>query len=748
MTGLRASMLGTVSGVLILQASPLHAAGPPQSAQQLAQQPAQPPAAPSAPSAAAPSRVRLVPGGDMVLDDLQVTARRLDAARLSIQPSLGATRTDFSRAAIETIPQGDNAGLNQVLQRAPGVVQDAFGNVFIRGDHRNVQYRINGVQLPEGLAGFASTLQTRFANSVSLITGALPAQYGFRTAGVVDIQTKTGINSPGATVSLYGGSRGLMQPSFEYGGRSGPVDYFFTGEYLRSDIGIENPTSSFNARNDGTQQGRGFAYVSGILDDTTRLTAMTGTSFGEFRIPTRGNQVPGLGLTVNGVSDFDSGTLKQRQTEFQQFGIVSLQKQTGAVDLQASLFTRYNSLRYSPDPLGDLLFNGNAQSARRQITSTGFQTDASWRVNEFHTLRGGILAQVERTTSSASNSVLPVDGFGVQTGDQPLSIGDKNARTGAFYGIYLQDEWRIRPSLTINYGLRGDIVDEYAHEAQLSPRVNVVYKPFEGTTLHAGYARYFNPPPFELVGNATLGRVLGTTAQPAVLRNDPVKSERSHYFDAGIQQVVIPGLTLGVNAFYKRATNLIDEGQFGSPVLLTAFNYARGDVTGVEFSGTYERGPLSLFGNLTISRAIGKRIVSSQFNFSQDDLDYISQHYVKQDHDQRFTGSAGAAYTLMQGQATPLRLSADFLLGSGLRSSSSDIPNGRALGGYYTVNLSAVQRLDPSVLGGRGRGTELRVDVINLLDRKYPIRDGSGLGVGNPQYGLRRAILGGVAQRF
>ena len=696
--------------------------------------------------AADPPAVRL--GGELELGDIEVTARRLDAAQLGIQPSLGATRTDFGRTAIETVPQGDNAGLNQVLQRAPGVVQDAFGNVFIRGDHRNVQYRINGVQLPEGLAGFANTLQTRFANQVSLITGALPAQYGFRTAGVVDIQTKTGINSPGATVSLYGGSRGTVQPSFEVGGRSGPVDYFFTGEYLRSNIGIENPTSRFNARNDGTQQGRGFAYVSGILDDTTRLTAMTGSSFGEFRIPTRGGQAPGLGLAVNGVTGFDSSTLKQRQTEFQQFGVLSLQKQTGTADVQASLFSRYNSLRYSPDPLGDLLFNGNAQAARRQITSTGFQTDASWRVSDTHTLRAGILAQVERTTSNATNSVLPVDGFGVQTGDQPLSIGDKNARTGAFYGIYLQDEWRVLPRVTLNYGLRGDIVDEYTHEAQLSPRVNVVYKPFEGTTLHAGYARYFNPPPFELVSNATLGRVQGTTAQPAVQQNDPVRSERSHYFDVGIQQIVLPGLTLGLDGFYKRATNLIDEGQFGSPVLLTAFNYARGDVTGVEFSGTYEREPLSVFGNLTISRAIARGIVSSQFNFSRADLDYIGQHYIKQDHDQRFTGSAGVAYTLMQDQATPLRLSADFLLGSGLRSSSSDIPNGRALGGYYTVNLSAVQKLDPAVLGGCGRGTELRVDVINVLDRKYPIRDGSGLGVGNPQYGLRRAILAGVAQRF
>ena len=709
---------------------------------------------PALAQAPAVAGVRVDPGigalaqDSLMLPDVEIVARRLDAARLSIQPSLGATRTDFSRQAIETIPQGDNARLNDVLLRAPGVVQDAFGNVFIRGDHRNVQYRINGVQLPEGLAGFAAALGGRFANTVSLLTGALPAQYGFRTAGVVDIQTKTGINSPGLTISLYGGSRGVAQPSFEYGGRNGPVDYFVTGDYLHTNIGIENPTSRFNARNDESNQARGFAYVSGIVDDTTRITLMTGSSFGEFRVPTQGGRSPTLGLSVNGVTDFNSSALRQRQREYQQFAIISLQKHTDTVDLQTSVYTRNNVLHYAPDPLGDLLYNGNAQTARRQITSTGLQTDASWRVNEAHTLRAGFLAQIERTSSRAVNSVLPVDEFGSQTSDQPVSILDKSARTGGFYGIYLQDEWRVAPKLTINYGLRGDVVDEYTHEAQLSPRVNVVYKPQDSTTLHAGYSRYFSPPPFELVGNTTLAAVQGTTAQPSVQQNDTVKAERSHYFDAGIQQVVAPGLTIGADAFYKRARNLIDEGQFGSPILLTAFNYGRGDVTGIEFSGTYENGPLSLFGNLTISRAIGRSIVSSQFNFSQADLDYIAKHYVHQDHDQRFTGSAGAAYTLMHGRATPLRLSTDLLVGSGLRSSNGDIPNGRALGGYYTVNLSAVQKLDPSVMGGRGRGTELRLDVINLLDRKYVLRDGSGLGVGNPQYGLRRAILAGVSQKF
>ena len=160
--------------------------------------------------------------------DLDVVARRLDVARQQIQPSLGASTYNFSPQALESIPQGENAPLNQVLLQAPGVAQDSFGQVHLRGEHANMQFRLNGVQLPEGLSVFGQAIESRFASSLSLITGALPAQYGFQTAGVVDIQTKTGINNPGLAFTMYGGQRDWLQPSFEYGGRAGPVDWFVT----------------------------------------------------------------------------------------------------------------------------------------------------------------------------------------------------------------------------------------------------------------------------------------------------------------------------------------------------------------------------------------------------------------------------------------------------------------------------------------------------------------------------------------
>ncbi|HUZ90611.1 MAG TPA: hypothetical protein VMU78_01720, partial [Methylocella sp.] len=85
----------------------------------------------------------------ITLDTVEVISEKLNAARLQIQPSLGASTYTFSPEALQTIPQGENAPLNQVLLQMPGVAQDSFGQIHVRGEHANVQFRINGVQLPE-----------------------------------------------------------------------------------------------------------------------------------------------------------------------------------------------------------------------------------------------------------------------------------------------------------------------------------------------------------------------------------------------------------------------------------------------------------------------------------------------------------------------------------------------------------------------------------------------------------------------
>jgi outer membrane receptor protein involved in Fe transport len=483
----------------------------------------------STPASAAPAPSNPAPGAatvnaaDSPTIDIDVVAKKLDQARQQIQPSLGASTYNFSPQALETIPQGGNAPLNQVLLQAPGVAQDSFGQIHLRGEHANVQFRLNGVELPEGLSVFGQAIESRFANSMTLITGALPAQYGFQTAGIVDIQTKTGTTNPGGEVSMYGGSFGWLQPSFSYGGTSGHWDWFVTGDFLQNDRGIENPTSSYDAIHDKTDQLHGLGYFAYIIDPDTRVSLILGGFDGQFQIPNNPGQAT-LGFPVLGTSNFNSATLNETQREDTEFGILSLQKHIDTLDVQVSAYTRFSRLAFSPDWIGDLLFNGIAQQATRTDQAYGIQTDASWAASEHHTIRFGMLAQEEGTTSKTFSDVLPVDASGTPTTDVPESIADTTNKQGGLYGVYVQDEWRILPKVTINSGLRFDGVAEFTDETQLSPRLNVVWKPTPTTTLHAGYSRYFVPPPFELVGGGTLAKFAGTTAAPAVMQDDPVRT--------------------------------------------------------------------------------------------------------------------------------------------------------------------------------------------------------------------------------
>jgi hypothetical protein len=71
-------------------------------------------------------------------------------------------------------------------------------------------------------------------------------------------------------------------------------------------------------------------------------------------------------------------------------------------------------------------------------------------------------------------------------------------------------------------------------------------------------------------------------------------------------------------------------------------------------------------------------------------------------------------------------------------------PDDTSLPAYATLNPSLTQKVPIDV----SRGTQVRLDVINVTDAIYQLRDGSGVGVGAPQYGMRRAFFVTLAQKF
>jgi outer membrane receptor protein involved in Fe transport len=689
-----------------------------------------------------------------------------------------------------------------VLLQAPGVSQDsaASGLFHVRNDHANVAYRINGILLPDGVTGFSSFLDTSLVGNLALVTGALPAEFGERTVGLIDITTRADAFNNSGSISMYGGSHGTIQPSFEYGGTFGStcganapppgvftkalpspatancfsgVQYYFTGRYLQNTVGIENPLPTYNAIHDFTEQEQGFAYLSTFIDPSTRLSVISGVSNAKFQIPNViGAPQSPLIQTAFGQSNFDSSKLNENQTEITQYNVVALQKTAPGFDGQISYFNRYDKLHFIPDPVGDLLLNGIASDVVRQSETNGLQGDGSFVLNAAHTLRSGFTVSGEKVfvgNTSLVETCMLCDGS--DSVDPPIAITDNVSKLGWLLGAYVQDEWKVTDRFTINAGLRFDQMYQFVNANQFSPRINLTWKPTDTTTWHAGYARYFTPPILVEAAPTNVNAFANTTGAAPGTGNDPVLPERSHYFDAGVVQELPFGcsspitgfftkaapvdkrqcanLELGADVYYKLATDLIDNGQFGQALVLDAFNYAKGINEGIELTAKFHAGGFQAYGNVSVAqqKAIGP--VSNQFRFDntipladlggQTEFQYLTTHYIYTDHNQFVSGSAGLSYAWNDGT----KVAADMFFGSGLRQGDANIDTVPPYAQFNTSISHEFPALAPDL-----KPYTIRFDVVNVFDEIYLIRSGSGIGVFAPQFGPRRGFFLGWTQKL
>ena len=299
------------------------------------------------------------------------------------------------------------------------------------------------------------------------------------------------------------------------------------------------------------------------------------------------------------------------------------------------------------------------------------------------------------------------------------------------------------------------------------------------TTFHAGYARYFTPPVLVEAVPANIALFDNTTgAPPAGQANDPVLPERSHYFDAGIDQKIPFGcrseadpdctmLDLGVDAYYKIATDLLDNGTFGQALVLSAFNYAQGVVEGIEFSAKFKSSNFQAYANLAVGQEKATNVVSNQYLFDNTTplarsrrLDRVPIHPEQLDlygsHADR-DRLGGRVLSILRPASEPgeignmwgamgswcgTKLTADMIYGSGLRSGDANTDH-QAPYAQFNVGISR-----DFLLPGAAKPTTVRFDVVNLFDTVYQIRSGSGIGVFAPQYGPRLGFYAGVTQKF
>ena len=277
--------------------------------------------------------------------------------------------------------------------------------------------------------------------------------------------------------------------------------------------------------------------------------------------------------------------------------------------------------------------------------------------------------------------------------DVPFDVADNGTATQKHISAYIQDEWKLFENLTINYGLRWDRYEAFSSGDQLSPRVNVVWQATDTTTVHAGYSRYFSPPPFENIATESIVQVPQHHGRaPNSTLNDTPKAERANYVDAGISQ------KFG-EAHHPRRGQLLQEVQGPDrrgPVRRAHHPHAlqlqaRQAVRPRIHRRLHDAITCWPTRNVGLAHAEGKDIVSSQFQFDPGDLAYIQDHFIHLDHEQYLTVSGGASYKFWEGTRAVGRSALRLGPAEGRRGAER-----RARAGLHRRSISASARISIS----------------------------------------------------
>jgi hypothetical protein len=670
-----------------------------------------------------------------------VTAQ-LNHARNALSPETGSTVYRFSARNINELPQGENTPLNEVLIQAPGVSQDSYGQgqdlIHIHGlNGGGLQYRLNGIFLPEAVSSFGQLFSPYFIQSLSLITNFMPAQFGYRNEGVIDIHTRDGCVTPGGQLQYFGGQRATVQPSFQYGGCSGRFSYYLAGFYLQNNLGVASPTSTPDPIHDATHQGQGFAYLSYLIAPTTRLSLIAGTAENYFQVPGQPD-LPQMFKLAGVTSVPNSDDLDETEFEQNYYSVVSLQGFFGQrLNYQIALFSRYFQLNYDPDPVGDLVYNGIAARIMHSGFVNGLQEDTSYHLNEHHDLQAGVFVSGETLEEDDHARVFPLNSMGIPS-TTPVAIVDNFNGRAILFGVYLQDQWHPTSKLEITAGARWDLMEYMGSQQQFSPRLGVVYHLTRTTTFNAGYARYFQVPPFESVLLETVDKFANTTgASDVTSGSQNIRAEDTNFFDVGMDQGLPWQINADVEGFLFLANNKLDLAQFGSTYIFAPLNYGNGRGWGTDFSLVKNSTNLSAYFNFSYEVAQGKNIVAGQFLADDaDELAYIAKHWITLDDDQMFVASSGVSY-----QVLGMTLMVDGFWGNGYRRGFANLGT---LPPYLQVN-AAVER--PLNLPRIGKIIP-RISMLNVFDHSYQIRNGTGVGVFAPSYGPRRTLYFSVRLPF
>ena len=686
----------------------------------------------------------------LTLSVTQEIALEIVAPLVPIQLKASSETYSVSRKDIEVLPRGNNNDVSQVLLTIPSAVNGALKQIHIRQDHSNLQFRIDGVPIPETVSAvFSDVITPRTWERADIILGGMEAQYGNRTAAIIDITSKKGTDPGFGSLQGFGGSNETVTPSFEYGGTLGDrFRFYMLNSFTTTNRGIEPPTPGKSVFHDQSNSNQTYLRGDFQLNNQNNFTWLFLNSVSKFQIPTTPGQMVDpttLGLIqaqMPGFTPVRSQDIDENQKENNQYAhMVWRHDMNNNANLMTAGYFRHTRATFTTDPFNALSYVQDtdepfsAGSQDRWAYSAGIRMVYVNRLNNHHLLNTGL--QIERNEAINKTRLFAFarDGAGNPTG--PVIVLPADSREiGWREEFWIQDQWTPDDRWTFNVGIRYDHIQALTNDGQVSPRIGVTYRYNSATAIHAYYGRLFTPPSLENVRFLQLNTI-GTTAQPENLTVTTPEPERAHYFEVGVYRALGQLATLELTGWYKLSENLADAGQFGTTPLLNFFAFNNGWQRGVDFSvkANFSR-DFAGRANVAWGQCKGQGLQSGFFLLEQVEIDDINTSSgIFCDHMQEVTSSAVLAYRLFAGTT----ISGQMLYGSGLRTTS---PGGKTNDTHepsYTIYNASLTHIFPFPNQYK---LLLGFDIVNMFDQTVLLNSGEGsIGLGVAHFGMPRSFF-------
>ena len=527
---------------------------------------------------------------------------------------------------IAALPQSQN--LFRLIETVPGIVQFSYNEPVAHGFH-GVTYELDGAPFPLATAtNFSQVVDPSVIDSMEIITGAIPAEYGgARMGAVVNIVTKSQATLPtGGVVTAGAGTYGTGVGNLLQGVNLGNTHVYFNGNLESNDRGLDAPTQT--AIHDNSDSSNALIRTVTDLHNGNTLSFDYLNQYNAYQIPIN-TSAYWADSVINSPSQDDV------QREYSQFGSLNFTHTSadGSSYFQIIPWWHYSRTVYAGDLPQDVLAvdtspddctptpapcNLAGLSEDRPENDFGLRMDY-FRGSAHHAFKVGV-----DLGSQAFGSTEEI----LLAGQTPFF--DNTAQHGYTVGAYVEDDWTPSNVFAMQYGIRYDYSTGFVEGNQISPRIGANYRLGPDTVFHAYYGRMYAAPFLEDTRREAV--IIGGGAPGSALPVYDLQPEHDSYYEVGLGQTFRDGMYGYVNAWQRNATNVLDTTQIFPTPIFAVYNNTIGVARGLELRLEQRGATYSWFVSATDSESEAGGISGGTFLFPPSVVSDTSLQ--PEDHDQ------------------------------------------------------------------------------------------------------------------